>query len=670
MRAARVKRRGGTLSAAALEAPHLAAPRERVSLVRLDVHAHHAAGRVGAQNAGWPSKWVGPTPFVHTNGSPHGPRSRQPAESWAVPDRAKEPRPDNDPRPRAERVLAPSATVLAAALIVSLGLHLNVYEGLGTLRAFFDAQVPPPRPVEVSFVALDPGEATVPDESQASAPVEAAAPTDPVPVTPEAPDHARTARPDRRPEPSRPLPPPPEPPPEVTVPTPPTEAEPAPPMPRPDEDRRSIVQQSDDPDVENPDARFLADQARVVEEETVANLRNTLRDDPDPTASAAESETPVEAEGNATEDESADLREVEGDERRRITPHEAEQDPAPLAEASTSRTASDQGAATGAAGAQTARAGTPTRGQEAGSQSRGGGQPPGREVMVTDQFGSFVVRVPEPSAPGVGPGSGGGSHVEGPGRGVRSDDLLAGRTGARGGGAEHAHGSRGGEQLGLSYSEFESVFGEEELRREREARLEERRSRARGRSREREWSAFRAAIENYTPEVRPGNQTALNAAASPFATFLSDMHRRIHREFADRYIASLGPDAPEGLNDPTLRTTLEISVNQDGSLNRVGIVATSGNTLFDFGAFASVFRAQPFPRPPSVILSGDGRAWLRWHFDRGPRHCGTWNAEPYILANAGGPVDSGEPPLPDERPSSGPGIEIGPALPGREGSSG
>ena len=243
----------------------------------------------------------------------------------------------------------------------------------------------------------------------------------------------------------------------------------------------------------------------------------------------------------------------------------------------------------------------------------------------------------------------------------------------RGGGAEQAQGTRAGSQLGLSYSDFESVFGEEELRTEREARLEERRSRSRGRSREREWQAFRAAIENYTPEVRPGNQTALNAAASPFATFLSDMHRRIHREFADRYIAGLGPGAPEGLNDPSLRTTLEISVNEDGSLNTVGIVRTSGNTLYDFGAFASVWRAQPFPRPPGIILSGDGRAWLRWHFDRGPRHCGTWNAEAYMLANGTGPVDRGEPADDSEGSApgtSGDGFEIGPAIPGREGAPG
>ena len=121
------------------------------------------------------------------------------------------------------------------------------------------------------------------------------------------------------------------------------------------------------------------------------------------------------------------------------------------------------------------------------------------------------------------------------------------------------------------------------------------------------------------------------------------MHRRIHREFADRYLASLGPGAPEGLNDQSLSTMLEISVNPDGTIHRVGVVRTSGNTLFDFGAFNAVMRAQPFPRPPPIIISGDGHAWLHWQFDRANSACWTNNARPFLLDNA--PADRGEPPL-------------------------
>ncbi len=552
---------------------------------------------------------------------------------------------------RTSRAVFPSALVFGGALLSSLFLHFNMYKGLGALEGLFPPRALPPS--EVSFVVLDSSEPQPPEPQVA--PTETETTQEPAPEEAPPERDRRAPRPRRVATPPVAAPPPPEPPPEpepvLPTPTPAVPTPPAPPPP-PQDERRSIVQHSDDPNVEPPpEARFLADESRQVEEETMAAMRNTLRDDAEQSA-AQEEPSEADNEGNAPDELSADTRDVEGDDSRRVTQHEAEEAPARESEPpSTSRHASDQGSATSSSGGSQSAQGNPTLGREGGAAARGGGQPPGQDVIVTDQFGTFVVRAPLPSAVGSGPGAGGGAHIAGSGRGTAGEGRMAGRAGELGGGREALRGTQGGEQLGLSYSDFESVYGEEELRQAREARLEERRSRARGRSREREWAAFRSAIENYTPEVRIGNQTALNAAASPFASFLSDMHRRIHREFADRYIAGLGMSATEGLNDESLRTTLEISVNRDGSIHRVGIVRTSGNTLFDFGAFSSVWRAQPFPTPPDVILSGDGRAWLRWHFDRGPRHCGTWNAEPYMLRNTPDPVDDGEPSAPPPVPA-------------------
>ena len=135
--------------------------------------------------------------------------------------------------------------------------------------------------------------------------------------------------------------------------------------------------------------------------------------------------------------------------------------------------------------------------------------------------------------------------------------------------------------------------------------------------------------------VKPGNQTALNAAASPFAAYLAEMHRSIHREFAMRFLPSL-PVVGGAFADPSLVTRLEIIVNNDGSLHQVGVVRTSGFTPFDYGAWNAVTRAAPFPQPPKRILSGDGRVYLRWDFYNNERQCGTFNAEPFILPNPGG----------------------------------
>ena len=68
----------------------------------------------------------------------------------------------------------------------------------------------------------------------------------------------------------------------------------------------------------------------------------------------------------------------------------------------------------------------------------------------------------------------------------------------------------------------------------------------------------RAALENFVTNVRVGNQTALRAAASPFAGYIVAMHNRIHRTFADGFIPGLAA-LPESspLNDRSLHTTLE-----------------------------------------------------------------------------------------------------------------
>ena len=439
--------------------------------------------------------------------------------------------------------------------------------------------------------------------------------------------------------------------------------------PPPEEERRTVMQDSADPTVEAPeDTEFLAEENNDVEEETVAEITSTVSDDANPTTSSEEAVEAAESEGDSAEELVADMRDVEGSDERHVTEEEANETPPEVeADPSRSRTPTTGAGADESGTDRTAEAGTPARGDEGGVSARAGGLAPTREILVSDGFGSYVVRVPA-GAEGTGGGESGGARRDGSGGGESGSGTRVGRAGREGGGAERS-GERGGRTLGLSWSDFEAVYGEEELEREREARLEERRSRTRGASRAVEWAAFRAAMENYIAEVRPGNQTSLDAAASPFAVFLTQMHARIHRHFADTYIASLGMDAAEGQNDPGLLTTLEVAVNPDGTIFRVGIVRTSGNTLFDFAAFNSMYRAQPFPHPPEIIRSGDGRAWLHWTFERGPRHCGTWNAEPFMLENGGSP---GTEPLIDE----GPGDEGGdedeahgrlelPALPGR-----
>jgi len=60
-------------------------------------------------------------------------------------------------------------------------------------------------------------------------------------------------------------------------------------------------------------------------------------------------------------------------------------------------------------------------------------------------------------------------------------------------------------------------------------------------------------------------------------------------------------------------------------------VRGSGLLAFDVAAIDSVMSAAPFPPPPSVIKSANGKVYLDWQFHRDERACGTFGVDPHIL---------------------------------------
>jgi hypothetical protein len=187
--------------------------------------------------------------------------------------------------------------------------------------------------------------------------------------------------------------------------------------------------------------------------------------------------------------------------------------------------------------------------------------------------------------------------------------------------------------LNLSHQGAVAIVGQDELRKEREADGERRRSEHRGAWTASNFERWRSAIENYVSTVKPGNQTALNTAAVPFASYLNTMHNRIHRIFADGFLNSLdGLPQSHPLNDQKLITRLEIVVSRDGHLVKMGVVKTSGVTAFDIAALDSVNRSQPFGPAPGAIVSPDGNVYLHWEFHRDEVFaCSTMNARPFLL---------------------------------------
>jgi TonB family protein len=379
----------------------------------------------------------------------------------------------------------------------------------------------------------------------------------------------------KAPEPERPKPPEPEPEkPKVVVQLPPEQQKPPPPPP-PERRKQSITQKSDDPNVEPPpDAKYLAEENRRVEEETVAKVTDEHHDDPDPNAAAPQAPG-EEAPGDSRQTEKgadkgldkSDDKVASAERPQPTQPAQPMQQPSPPSETN-----------------------KPSRPavRELAPQPQ-----MAQPTVIHDPLGTFMLA---PASPGQAA--------------RRGQDAVA-----------------TGQKIKVSWSAFEATFGAEQLAQDRLPKEAKRR----GAGREKRWDEFRAAIENYVVGAKPGNTTALNAAADPFAAYLAAFHRNLHAEFAHEFLASL-PALGE-LADPSLVTRVEIVVNPDGSLDRVGVVKSSGNMMYDFGAFNAVQRGAPYPPPPEKIRSPDGRVYIVWNLRRDESQCGTWNAEPFILKN-------------------------------------
>jgi len=518
--------------------------------------------------------------------------------------------------------------VFAVALLASLAVHLPVYEVLGELRDRLFAEDEARRksvPIEFELTSTE----VEPPIAAPVADVGALEPVVPVDVKPEpSPRPNARVKVERTPVAEAPSPlaapkPKPEP-----VPTP----QPAPTVPTPPivaDSRQSVIQRSADPSVEAPpNAKYLADQNQRVEEETAASVTN-MQQDSEETQLGAPRNSEAQEAGDANETEVADTRDVNGEEDRIATPEEAQRPTPALSSPSAGSRSAEAHPQSMAAASSTTR---PTLEQREAGDPTAGGEP--ATIAIDDGFGTIQVR--NPRAAGQGAGADGGQHR--PGEHAHAQGAQRGVSG-------HA----GGSPLTVSWSQFEEVFGSDQLREQREAYADQRRSQTRGGHRDREWTRFRSAIENFLPSVRPGNQTALNAAAAPFASYLVMVHERIHREYAFKFIRGLlltsGP-----FSDPSLFTELELVFNRNGSVHRIGVVRPSGFLPFDFGAYSAVMRAQPFPEAPPSILSGDGRVYIHWGFYRNERQCGTFNASPFILPNPPGTPALDQDPLRDMTP--------------------
>jgi hypothetical protein len=425
-----------------------------------------------------------------------------------------------------------------------------------------------------------------------------------------------------------------------------TPAEEPKPLPQLELPKKIAVNQhvDDEHQKDNPDAKFIADKANKVAEETQARITSTDQNDRKPTPGAAPS-GPKEDPGNAEETHVRQDADQPG--LRAVAPggtHSAEAERATASTPAPKAGKEAGAAAPGAPGSQTVKPPAPAVPESQDrNQSAKAATPEraGSPEVVASNDGSFAISRPEAATPEQRARK---AKKKLPPRRPRSilEALGLGAAGR----------TMNGVALNLTPTMATEAVGSDEMSRLRRADGERRRSQHRGSWATPSFERYRSAIENYVPSVKPGNQTALNTAANAFAGYLNQIHNRIHPIFADEFIDSLSQlPASHPMNDQSLVTAIEMVIErEEGRLVRRGVTHTSGITAFDISAIAAVDRAAPFGTPPSEIVSPDGNVYLHWEFRRDGQMCSTFYAHPFILKAqpAPAPVPSA-PPLPPLR---------------------
>jgi len=184
-------------------------------------------------------------------------------------------------------------------------------------------------------------------------------------------------------------------------------------------------------------------------------------------------------------------------------------------------------------------------------------------------------------------------------------------------------------KLRLTSNDYEYMFGAD-AEAERRLASKERSSKV-GRFQKR-LDRVKSALENFIPEVQPGNQDALNTRAAPFAAFIARMHQSIHKLWGFGVLEEWDERSSSNpYNDRNLLTTLEMVLNGDGTVSKVTVVRPSGNLDYDVAAIDVAYSAGPYPDPPREIRSRNGKIYIHWRFYRDERQCATSGVDYYIL---------------------------------------
>lgn len=358
---------------------------------------------------------------------------------------------------------------------------------------------------------------------------------------------------------------------------------------------------------DNPNAPRIADEANWAKEETMARFRAHDQNASKPSGGRQLTPGPTDRVGNAAEDKTAfsNPSEAPGAPRGGEVDESDEPEEAARRSPTAPPPARERLAVSGRPGSQAV---APGKGPKGGAPST----TPGGSWSISPYAGDGR---PKRRARAGGPG-------------IEALPYVPGLPGVSGFNTPGPY--------NLTQRALLAALGPENLAAERRKARNARLSRHRGTMQGTDFGRYRAAIENYDPAVKLGNQTSLNAASVPFASYINIMHNQIHPIFADGFLGSLDALDPTDKLNGQLVTHIEIVLEgATGKVVRMGITKPSGVSAFEVAALRSVEQAAPYGKAPDIIVSPDGNVYMHWEFHRDPYYaCTSRFARPYLLREA------------------------------------
>lgn len=131
--------------------------------------------------------------------------------------------------------------------------------------------------------------------------------------------------------------------------------------------------------------------------------------------------------------------------------------------------------------------------------------------------------------------------------------------------------------------------------------------------------AWADELGRYQPMANSGRPTPLDEARPDVDAYLARVGACAERLFAGSFLPSLkGLPAEHPLSDPTLQTTVELVIDENGALADKGVVSSSGVPEFDAAVIATFAGVFPLGDLAPTVLSSDGRLYVTWEVHRDP----------------------------------------------------